>query len=352
MYISRWFPIPKIIEMRYASIHISSDNHIMYMECRRKHNALLPKVFEKISFARTDDNDSADLILKLRSLRNKYKTEFIKATIPESKSYLFEAEIPRVADSDLYEAVAFIIEEKAPVTLSDIIFGFRIIDYSDPNKFTVSVSVVPRDVVNFYIDIFNTVGFIPVTFKVEVQAVVNAVVPIGNKTSVIIVSMKKNKMIISIVYNEGVLFATTVDVGGGIFDDVLVANYPNSTLEEIEKLKFTEDFISNKRDGAVQTGFLAHADRVREQINKYYIYSQTHKAAGAPTESEPAKVIFIGKEACIPGLVDYLRSVLKIPVEQGDVWANLFNISNHMPDLTKPESYDFVETSGLLVDRD
>lgn len=347
--IAKFFPIPRILEMRYAGIHISSSNHITYLECVQKGNVLIPSHFERVSFERRDESDSVDLIKKLGELHSKYGTQFVKATVPEYKSYLFEAEIPKVEEKDTRDAVAYTIEDKAPVTLSEVVFGYRVTDDSKKDTINVSVGVVPKEVIQNYINIYEKAGMYPVTFKVEAQSVANAVVPLDSKEDLIIATIKGNKMIIAIVQNGGVFMSSTVEIGGDAFNSVLRKAYPTATKEEIEEMKYKENIIARGTTDEVSSGFLEQCSLFKNHINKYYIYWLTHKAALNEEGKKLSRIIVVGRDSTIPGFIDYLKANLKVPVEVANVWVNCFDIEKYIPIVPYKDSFDYAESIGMLV---
>ncbi len=347
--LAHWFPIPKIIDMKYAGVHITSNNKIIYLECDHKGDFLIPTKAEIVTFKRENDDDVSDLVQKLSELKKKYNTEFVKVSIPESKSYLFEVEIPKVEGADIRDAVAFTIEEKAPVSLSEIVFGYKITDDFDPEIYKVAVGVVPLPIINSYIETFNSAGFIPITFKVEAQAVVNAVVEKGNTENVMVVSIKENKTVITLVQNGGVFLSTTVDTGGAAFDAVLKREFPDANEKELKDIKYHTNFISENTNPKIQADFLEISSLIKNNLNKYYIYWLTHKANTNSSHKELDKIIVVGDESCIPGFIDYLKSNLKVLVEEGNVWVNCFSLTDHVPIIHKIDSFDYAECVGLLV---
>jgi Tfp pilus assembly PilM family ATPase len=243
--IAKWFPIPKLMSMRHVGVHISSDDHITMLELVYRDGRIIPKAHERVVIPPSEEEDNKPLIQALTNLRKKYHLEFAKVSIPESKSYLFEAEVPKSEGENdhhnLHDSVAFTIEEKAPVSLADIVFGYKVID-ENADSFTVCVGVVPQKIIEESIEMFSSAGITPLTFKIEAQAVANAVIPEYSKENTIIVSIKHSKTIIAIVQNGGVLMSTTVEFGGAIFDTLLEkAGY---TDKELRKEKFNQNFIT------------------------------------------------------------------------------------------------------------
>lgn len=351
--ISKWFPIPSIMEMYYAAVHISSNNVVTYLEMKKNGNDLIPTASERISFTRKDEEDNEDLIKVLTSIQKKYKTEFIKATVQESKSYLFETEIPKVGEKDLYDAVAFTIEEKAPVALSEVVFGYRVTDISLPNNNVVSVGVVPERVVNGYIDIFQKSGMYPVSLKVEAQAVANAVVMLNSSCNHIVVSIKDNKTIIAIVQNGGVFLSATVEFNGMAFDSILEKNFSDLSKKERDEIKVSKNFFADASNEKVHMEFIDQAGLLKNYLNKYYIYWLTHKAKlDGVAERKLDSFIIVGDEVAIPGLLEYLNTQLKAKVEPANVWRNCFDIEKHIPNISYEDSFDYAEVIGLLIGKD
>jgi Tfp pilus assembly PilM family ATPase len=341
------------MEMYYAAVHISSSNMITYLEMERRGDDLIPVAYERVAFRKQDEEDNLGLIQALTVLQRKYKTNYVKATIQESKSYLFETEVPKVGAKDLHEAVAFMIEEKAPVSLAEVVFGYRITDGSGADANVVSVGVVPEKVVNDYISIFSSAGMKPVSMKVEAQAVANAVVALNESSNHIIVSIKDNKTVIAIVQNGGVFLSSTVDFGGVVFDAILEKNFPDMPAKDRAYLKVTKNIIGDASGDQVHTEFIEQLGLLKNYLNKYYVYWLTHKATKeGGNERKLDSFIIVGDEVCIPGLMDYLNSQLKAKVEAGNVWRNCFDITKHVPVIPYEASFEYAETIGLLVGKD
>lgn len=351
--IARWFPIPRVMEMYYAAVHISANNVVSYLEMKQTSDSLIPVAFERVAFKRQSEDDQEGLVQVLTALQKKYKTVFIKATIPESKSYLFETEVPKVAEKDLREAVAFTIEEKAPVSLAEVLFGYRITDTGASDVNVVSVGVVPEKVVLDYVDVYNRAGMRPVSMKVEAQAVANAVVPANSTSNHVVISIKDNKTIIAIVQNGGVFLSSTVDFGGMTFDAILEKHFPTQTPQERAYMKISQNFISDASHSEVHAAFVEQVTLLRNYMNKYYIYWLTHKATKEGShEHKLDSFIIVGDEVCIPGFVEYLNTQLKAKVEAADVWRNCFDLEKHVPEIPYEQSFEYAEVIGLLIGKD
>jgi Tfp pilus assembly PilM family ATPase len=194
---------------------------------------------------------------------------------------------------------------------------------------------------------------VPVSMKVEAQAVANAVVPMNSACNHIIVSIKDTKTVIAIVQNGGVFLSATVDFGGMVFDAILEKHFPDMSPKDRAFTKITKNIIADTTGDQLHLDFLEQISLLRNYLNKYYIYWLTHKATKeGSAERKLDSFIIVGDEAAIPGLIDYLNSQLKAKVEAGNVWRNCFDINKHIPEIPYESSFEYAETIGLLIGKD
>lgn len=339
--------------MRHAGVHVSSDNHVIMIMFREKGKNLLPVFHHRTSFEVPDDNYSGAVMKALSEAKKKYKVEFAKVSVSESKSYLFEAEIPKTDEANIRDMVAAMIEEKAPVSLPQVLFAYKVVDEND-EVMRLCVGVVPKNLIEESIETFSKAGIAPLTFKIEAQAVANAVIPKDSRENSIVVSVKRHKTIIAIVKNGGVFMSTTVEFGGDIFDSIL--RKAGHDEEMVRYLKFAENFITENHGdevkSAITSSFIEQATLLRNYINKYYIYWLTHEATKDENHCEFGRIIMVGEEACMPGMIDFLKAGLKTKVEAGNVWTNCFDINTYIPEIPLHESFAFAEAIGLLIEHE
>jgi len=94
------------------------------------------------------------------------------------------------------------------------VFDFDIFeDVPDSPKIEVAVSVLPKKVVETYIEIFEGAGITPISFDIESQAIARAVVKRGDSRTQLIVNLNADKTGFYIAENEVVQFTTTLPHG-------------------------------------------------------------------------------------------------------------------------------------------
>ena len=193
------------------------------------------------------------------------------------------------------------------MSLSEIIFDYTIMK-EGPNELAVSVGVVPEEIIQKSIDIYRKAGIVPLGFTIEAQAVAYAVIPRGSKENIIVVTLKRNKIIVALTGSRGVFVSATLDAPA----------------------EFDKEVLKN-------------------QINKYYIYWLTHKANGGDVAEKLDRIIIVGKRALSPGLVEFLSDALRVPVLAANVWENCLDTRRLVPGISREESFLYAEAIGLLI---
>ena len=177
------FPPPRFLEMPSVGLDIS-DDAIRFVEIKRKGScfelgmhgeAPLPKEVVEQGYI----SNMPKFIEVLSSLQKKYNLHFVKASLPEQKSYLFKIEIPMMEEIDIRGALQFKIEENVPVSLADAIYDYRIIKHPEPGDKTLhlSVTVVHKKVVSSYLEALKSAKLVPVELQIESQAIAHVAVP-------------------------------------------------------------------------------------------------------------------------------------------------------------------------------
>jgi Tfp pilus assembly PilM family ATPase len=313
------FPTPEYLTLSNCGVAISDGSlHFIQFSHGLVGNGLNLSSFEKITLPEgvVDSgfiNDTEKLTAVLRDLASRYRLSFVRATLPEERAYLFTTTIDRVPSEGLRDAVAFIIEENVPVTLAESVFDFDILtedEHSD--KIEVTVAVLSKKVVNFYLQVFRDAGITPVSFDIESQAIARAVVPKGDKSTQLIVNLGRNKTGFYVVEDEVVQFTTTLPIGVG---------------KEGEGL---------------------HQEEIKSEMGKIFTYwSAHHKGGGA--ERKVSKVLLCGEASISQGFVSELESDLGVPHSAVNPWANISSDTRKLsPELIK-DAMEYIPAIGLAI---
>jgi type IV pilus assembly protein PilM len=290
-----------------------------------------------------------DLIAALKKVQRTNKFQFVEVSIPEEKSYLFTTEVPSGDPEVIRSHIEFHLEENVPISLADAVFDYHII-HRDNKKGVdyASVSVVPQQVIDQYIDVLEMAGMTPVSFLIENQALTKAIIPENDVYTYLVVHIGDKKTVLSIVSEGAVQFTSTVNVGGDDFTNAIAKEYSLSFLEA-ERMKVEKGFTRTTENTTFFMLLINSVSALRDEIQKAYMYWLSHIEKNGKDASQPLRVILAGKDASIIGFRDYMSLSLKVPVELANVWVNVLSFDKEIPPIEYLESLDYATVIGLAL---
>ncbi|PIP55796.1 MAG: hypothetical protein CO183_00230 [Candidatus Zambryskibacteria bacterium CG_4_9_14_3_um_filter_42_9] len=316
------FPAPEFLLLSTAGIVIA-DNDTKFVQLRREILGGGFKLINSSKFVNPPGTVESGLInnpdnLKsvLRDISKRFHIHYTHATLPEEKSYLFTATIDWVPHSGLRDAVAFIIEENVPISLAESVFDFEIIRENESvGEIRLAVSVLPKHIVDSYVNVFESAGIIPISFNLESQAIARAVIHHKDKRSYLIINLTRNKTGFYVVEEGIVQFSTTRSCGLNEDD-----SYPD--VDELKtEMKKIIDFWNTSTD---KTGKMA---------NKI------------------EKILLCGLGASKARLVEKIMDKNEISHALSDVWLNISSSREQVSLIPFDASLDYASAIGLVLPR-
>jgi type IV pilus assembly protein PilM len=346
------FPPPRMLEMPSVGFDIS-DDVIRFVELKRKGSSFELGLYgeeplEKDIIEEGYIKDKAKLTAALAAIQKKHNLQFIKASLPEEKSFLFKTEIPMMDEADIRGALQFKIEENVPVSLADAVYDYRILKKPMPGDKTiqVSVTVVHMKVVSSYLDAFKGANLTPIEFQIESQAIAHAAVPRARGDTYILVAMRDTRTVLAIVSGGEVLFTSNIPIGGQAIADSLGKNL-NIGKEEVEKIRKGKEV---RESNEMFLSLVSAATALRDEVQKLLTYWNSHSQEYGH-DNTIRKIIISGSDAML-GLDDYLSRSLEMKAIVADPWINILSIKNYIPPLTLREALDYMPALGLALPYD
>ena len=305
------FPTPEYLTLSTSGVAITDESvHFIQFRHGLFGTGLKLAHYEKIALAEGVVesgfvNNAEKLTAILKDLAVRYSLNFVRATLPEERAYLFTTTIDKVPAEGLRDAVAFIIEENVPVSLADSVFDFDILNATEEaDKLRVTVAVLSGKVVNFYLPVFAAAGITPVSFDIESQAIARASVPKGDKSAQLILNLGKKKTGLYVVEDEVVQFTTTL---------------PHTQLNDL-----------------------------KTEIKKIFAFWGAHdKSVGS--DHNIKKVLVCGAASLEKAFVTELLSDSPVPYELANPWINLSGTIGQLPPELVKEALDYVPAIGLAI---
>ena len=314
------FPAPEFLSLSTTGIAIT-DTDTKLVQLRREifgdgfelsHASQIKNPEGSVEAGLIKNHDAFTAVLK--KLSSRYDIRYAHATLPEEKAYLFTTTINHVPPEGLMDAVAFIVEENVPISLSESVFDFEVIRGSiTAAEIKVAVSVLSKEIVNNYVNLFESAGIVPVSFDIESQAIARAVIHRGDKRPHLIINLSQKKTGFYVVEEEVVQFSTTLTYGVGESD-----SYPNM-------------------------------DDLKMEMRKVLTFWNARTSKSGNPEKKIEKAVLCGLGANRKDFVEKLMNDEDIPYALADVWINTSPARNHVPEVPFEESLDYASAIGLVL---
>ena len=248
----------------------------------------------------------------LKKLKNDLGLNYVKVSLPEEKAYIFTAKIPVVTQDEIKSAIESKMEESVPVSPNELLFDYKLMEHGQEDYFIVAVSALPITLVDLYVDIFKEVDLSLLSLSVESQAVVRSLVPKvsrANLDTVLVVNFGFEKVGLYVAVDGVVHFTSTVSIKG--------------------------DYSKN-------------LELLSQEINKLFIYWHTlSQNVGNPKKK--IKQIIVCGEGFKEEIIPYLTANSQTPVVLGNVWTNVFDINDSIPDISFNNSLGYATSIGLAL---
>lgn len=358
-FFSSHFPAPNFLKMPSFGLDIS-DGSVRFVELVDGEKGSVLGRFHKVKIPNNvisegEIKNKIELIKILKVLKKDFDFNFIGVSVIEKNSYIFKTKIHKtegMTREEIRGILSFKLEENVPIAPKDAVFDFDILK-EDKNSVDIVVSVLPRTVVDQFIEVFDEVGLIPLSFEVEAQAVARSTILTGDKGTYMIVDFRSTRVSIAIVSEEIVQFTSTLDIGG---DDLVSAieKHLNISSKEAESVKKDKGFENLNSDDGLFYAMLNTVSALKDEMNKYLIYWHTHKdnTKDGKVEKMVEKIILCGENGALKGLDDYLSLSMGLKVEKANVWKNIFSLDDFIPEIPFANSLEYAAAVGLAMRTD
>jgi type IV pilus assembly protein PilM len=347
---NHYFPTPSYLAMDSFAIDIS-DHSIKYGELVTTSSGLRLGKYGRetipLGIVVSGKIEKEDELIKiLKKIKEKEKIKFIRVSLPEEQMYLFTLTIPKSNSENIKDMIMLQIEEYIPLKAPDAVFDFDIVS-EDNQNILVEVVAIANSTIESYLSVFDRVGLIPLSFEIEAQAIARAVIPNGDNSPVMIVDFGDSRTGVSISKNGRVFLTTTLSFGGVDLTKMIAKNFSLS-FDEAEKMKHGYGLNEVSKAEDIFPAILNGISVLRDELNKQYVYWETHNNNNVNHE-QINHIILCGGDANLAGLSDYLELSMKIKVESANVWVNIFDKEDLIPEMSFEESLGYATVLGLAL---
>lgn len=290
----------------------------------------------------TDHKAVVDAVAKLAKA---HRIRFANIALPEARGYLFEADVAGARSTDWRTVIEQRLDEYVPLPPGDVVFDVAPIGAVGETTRVVGVGYARR-VVDESLLVLEDANVAVRAIESENFALPRALLRHGDEETVLVIDIGKTTTKLLIVDKRVPRFTTTLDIGGHALT-LAVQKYFGVTEEEAKKVK-AEKGIAGENDEYL-AAMLSTVSVIREEILRRLDYWRTHAGGAEGAGTSVARAVLVGGNATVRGLPEYLESTFKIPVELGDVFANLASRDAWLPSLDYMESLGYGTAIGLAL---
>lgn len=291
-------------------------------------------------------SDRAALIGVLKTLVRKHGIRTANITLPESRGYLFEADVTGRDAQEWRIQVERHLDEYVPLPITEIAYDAVPLDTKGDTTRMIGIGYARR-VVDASLSAFEEAGIVVRSIEGEMFSLPRAVRPHGDRDTVLLIDIGKTTTKLLIASARLPRFATTLDVGGHALT-LAVQKHFGVTEEEAKRVKAEQGLHAGEENQEFLSAMLSTVSVIRDEILRRLEYWQTRSATTAFNE-RVTRAILVGGNATVRGLPEYLESSLKIPVELGDVFCNMASRDVWLPPVDYMESLAYGTAIGLAL---
>ncbi len=343
---SKLFTPPKFLERPAVSLEIQ-PKYISFLLTKNTNKGLVPDIYGRVplpkeTIALGEIVKKEPIIKALIEIRKKTKVSFVRLSLPEQKTYIFKTHLPNLEDKEIRDILDFKIEENVPLSAKEAVFDYDILPSPKVSGLDVVVSVTSLEVVEEWQNIFALASLTPILFSPESNNVAKAVIKNSNEQVVVIVNIKENTIILSLVISSIVCQTSSLNFGASTFTDLL-AKYFKVTFEEAVKIKREKLYQDNSDNLEIFSYLINTMSAIKDEIYKFVSYCNERE----DVVSQVDKIILCGPDSLIFGFDKYLSLNLNLQVEVANIWINNFDLNTYIPEISKVDSEDLAVVNGL-----
>lgn len=300
---------------------------------------------------RGDILDPKQLTNILKECKELTQSHFVRVSLPEEKAYIFETEIRRNTPAkDIRSLLEFRLAENVPLQARDVYFDYAMLpsEHEQDRTIKIVVTAYAREIIQTYFDVCVAAKLQPLSFEVEAQAMARSTIATNTTGAVMLVDFGKTRTGVGIIYNDTLMYTSTIDVGGDQLSMALRKQLGEDVAEkELTRLKNTEGLVHGATSSLVHDAVLSTMSVIRDELATHMQY--WHMRSNNAPERRLSQIIMCGGSANLKGLPAYFTQSLGVPVIRGNVWEHLYSFEDIIPPIDKRHSLGYATAVGLAL---
>lgn len=285
----------------------------------------------------------------------KLNTNFVALSLPEERSFSQVIKMPKMTEEELKTAVPFEAENYIPLPIENVYLDFQKIDVHSQNEQVnhedLLINVMPKNIIDSYLESSKQAGLSPCIMEVESQAIVRSLVSEKEKLMpTIFIDLGQDNTSFIIFSGGSIRFTSSLSIYSGQFTQA-ISEKLSISVDEAEKLKIQCGIVPGEEKKynvkqCIDPILYGLINEIKKYIN-FYKGHVSHEYFYSDKKIE--KIILSGGGAYLKGLIKFLSDELATPVEFGNPFTNVIIPKNGNLKITKEKALSFTTAIGLAL---
>ncbi|MDR3642662.1 MAG: type IV pilus assembly protein PilM [Candidatus Doudnabacteria bacterium] len=269
-------------------------------------------------------------------------TNYVVASLPESKSFVRVIQIPKMSEGEADNAVPFEAENFIPLPLDQVYLDWEKIG-EEGDKMVVLMVAAPKEFVDGYMDLLEKAGLKPAALEVESQSCRRAVLLPDSRETVLLVDIEAYRSSMIMVENGSLQFTSTIPIAGNSFTES-VAKALGVSAAKAEEIKRKVGIANTAEYPNIKTSLLPVLGNLEAEIKNILKFHGEHSSR------QVERIILSGGSAKLKNLAEYLGPQMSgsgvARVELANPWLN---VGSQKQESFQEDSLSFVTAIGLAL---
>lgn len=249
-------------------------------------------------------------------LTGSISTHRVALSVPASRTYTREMQLPKMSDKELQLAVLSEAEQYIPRSLEELYLDYTINQRSEDELHLYTVAA-PKKIVDSYMTLAEILGLETVLIEPTISASTRVITLDKHNNTIpsVFLDLGTHSAEISI-FDKYVTVTGTVQSGGQLFTEKIMEKL-GVTEKEAVLIKTKYGLSLSKKQEQIREAIEPLLSQMIREIRRMIRYYEERSSDG---EHKIGQVITTGGGANMPGLTDYLTEKLRIPTRMFDPW--------------------------------
>lgn len=272
-----------------------------------------------------------------------FDTNYVVASLPESKSFVRVIQIPVMGDLEAESAIPFEAESFIPLPIDQVYLDWQKLS-TVGDKMNILIIASPREFVDKYIGYLEQAGLRVMALEVESQSCFRALTAKNNNETSLIVDLDAFRSSLIMVEEGCLQFTSSVPIAGNSFSESIATalGISSAKAEEIKKKVGIANTVAYPN---IKTALLPILNNLSGEIKSILKFHAEH------SDKQVSRIVLAGGSAKLKNLAEFLSPQLaefsNLKVELANPWQNLPVLQN--PPLNAYDSLSFVTAIGLAM---